>query len=436
MRFERLVIEADENTFSLDFHPNLTVISGVGRLEREGLISEMVGSLSASRPGVHAEITADNGNRFAIFRPSGDRARVIDVEAAADVSARFADPDGQIDLLAVADLDVRAAKQAMRLSSGELAASTQHEQIVRRLARIEPTTLWTTADRAQAAQRDLDRAAAESGSTPEDASVVARIEDRHDRFEAAQRRAESLRRISFVGGAVSALAAVPTAMSFGRSLAMIWVIVAAVVTALSFIQNQRMARARVAEEEALTEAGAQSYLGFHLQRVSGLLDSDHARRRLMEAKLEHDRAMGAWFGLAGDIVPDWAYECRAEIETETKRLTELGPQMDDSDHGDRLATCAHTLTQRLRACRSIGPAGEDLPLVLDDALATVDAHLKAPLLELLVSASRDQQIVFLTDDPDVADWARIEAITGALSILEPGNADIVDERETVAVTGR
>ena len=91
MRFERLVIEADENTFSLDFHPRLTVISGVGRLEREGLISELVGSLSSSRAGVHAEVMADNGNRFAIFRPYGARARVIDVEAAADVSARFAD---------------------------------------------------------------------------------------------------------------------------------------------------------------------------------------------------------------------------------------------------------------------------------------------------------------------------------------------------------
>ena len=56
MRFERLVIEAGDNTFNLDFHNRLTVISGVGRLEREGLISELVGSLSASRAGVHAEV--------------------------------------------------------------------------------------------------------------------------------------------------------------------------------------------------------------------------------------------------------------------------------------------------------------------------------------------------------------------------------------------
>ena len=113
MRFDRLVIEADENTFSLEFHPRLTVIGGVGRLEREGLITELVGSLSSSRAGVHAEIVADNGNRFAVFRPFGARPRVIDVEAAADVSSRFADEDGQIDLLSVAGLDARGAKRRL-----------------------------------------------------------------------------------------------------------------------------------------------------------------------------------------------------------------------------------------------------------------------------------------------------------------------------------
>ena len=60
MRFERLVIEADENTFSLDFHPRLTVISGVGRLEHEGLISELVGSGAVSVADVRAACGASS----------------------------------------------------------------------------------------------------------------------------------------------------------------------------------------------------------------------------------------------------------------------------------------------------------------------------------------------------------------------------------------
>ena len=41
------------------------------------------------------------------------------------------------------------------------------------------------------------------------------------------------------------------------------------------------------------------------------------------------------------------------------------------------------------------------------------------LLELLMKASPDQQVIYLTDDPDVAEWARVEALTGAMSIVEP-----------------
>ena len=109
MRFERLVIEADDSTFALDFHPKLTVISSVGQVEREGLINELVGSLSSSRPGVHAEVVADNGGHFAIFRPRGARPLVVDVDASADVSARFTDAEGEIDLLSVAGMTARDA---------------------------------------------------------------------------------------------------------------------------------------------------------------------------------------------------------------------------------------------------------------------------------------------------------------------------------------
>ena len=45
VHFERLVIEAGDDTFSLDLHHRMTVIAGVGRLEREGLITELLGAL-------------------------------------------------------------------------------------------------------------------------------------------------------------------------------------------------------------------------------------------------------------------------------------------------------------------------------------------------------------------------------------------------------
>jgi len=440
MRFDRLVIEADENTFSLEFHPRLTVIGGVGRLERDGLITELVGSLSSSRAGVHAEIVADNGNRFAVFRPFGARARVIDVEASADVSSRFADEDGEIDLLSVAGLDTRAAKRRLRLTSTDLTTSTHHDQIIRRLAAVQSARLWALADRVTAAQEILDEEADASGSAPEDASVVARIEERHATFEDEQARAEKVRKGSFFVGVAAAVLAVPSVMWIGQTVAMALVILAALVTALSFVQNQRMERARKAEEAALAEAGAESYLGFHLQRVNGLLDGQASRQRLIQAGADHEAALAQWFDVAGDIVVDWAFEHREEIDEAARRAKDVEAMstsplpVDTAD--DEIAALAHALMLKLEQVRGIGPGGENMPLILDDSLLGLDAELKAPLLEMLVRSSENQQIVFLTEDNDVTEWARVEAITGDLSILEPTAAEdpvSVDAEEAVQI---
>ena len=78
------------------------------------------------------------------------------------------------------------------------------------------------------------------------------------------------------------------------------------------------------------------------------------------------------------------------------------------------------------------PAGESLPLILDDALVGLDPSAKASLLELLGAASDDQQIVFLTDDPEVVAWAQLEELTGAVAVL---NHSGEPENTTVDMTG-
>jgi ABC-type lipoprotein export system ATPase subunit len=80
---------------------------------------------------------------------------------------------------------------------------------------------------------------------------------------------------------------------------------------------------------------------------------------------------------------------------------------------------AEELVVRLAEARCLGSTGESFPLVLDDPFIDFDSSVKPALLELLVEASHRQQVVLLTHDPDVAAWARLEAITGALSVVEP-----------------
>ena len=57
--------------------------------------------------------------------------------------------------------------------------------------------------------------------------------------------------------------------------------------------------------------------------------------------------------------------------------------------------------------------------------------MKPPLLELLGRSSGNPQIIFLTEDEDVASWARLEALTGELAIVEP-TPEHREERERVA----
>ncbi|MEY2459727.1 MAG: thiamine transport system ATP-binding protein, partial [Acidimicrobiaceae bacterium] len=57
----------------------------------------------------------------------------------------------------------------------------------------------------------------------------------------------------------------------------------------------------------------------------------------------------------------------------------------------------------------------------------LEGGLKPSLLELLGHGAASPQLIFLTEDEDVASWARLEALTGALSIIEP-TPDAVEQK--------
>ena len=58
-------------------------------------------------------------------------------------------------------------------------------------------------------------------------------------------------------------------------------------------------------------------------------------------------------------------------------------------------------------------------LILDEPLQGVSPSVKQWVLELVGRSAGTPQIIYLTDDMDVANWARMEAMSGELSILEP-----------------
>jgi len=421
VQFERLVIESGASSVSFDLHPRLTVIAGMSQMERDGLINEFVGALGNSRSGIHLELVAGNGNRFAVFRPNGAPHRVIDVDHRTDVTQQFSDATGSIDLLSRAGLDVRTARKVMRFGSQDLAETTERGAYIQQLARIEQNELWSAAEALVIADRRMEEEADAVGSSVEDAEVIERIERHHEQFERTQVDNEKVRRMTFLAAGFAALLAVPAAALIGTFAVIPLGLVALAAVAVSIVYWQRMEKARTAEEAALADAGAQSYLGFHLQRVNSLLGSDQGRQRLIRAAEEHRQAAQRWHALAGEVDVNWAVANRAEITGAARLRADVQPFLtpEDPSSGDQTAAAAHAVLGRLEQLRSLGPGWESFPALLDEPFQGLDAGTLPAMLELLVRSSEHQQIILLSESATVSEWARVEAMTGAIGVIEP-----------------
>lgn len=422
MRYQRLILEAGANAVTVRFHPRLTVIAGVGRSEREGLVSELLGALSGGRGGAHLEVMDDHGRRLAIIRPTTGDERVVESETGRDVTEEFLRADGKIDVLATIGLTLDAARRRSRLSSTDVAAVSRSDALVHSLAAVDQVKLWQAADRVRETDAELKAEAESVGAAPEDAPVIEEIERRHQEFEAAQQRHEDVRHHGIFIGAACALGAIPAA-AMNRFYALPFLAVAAITTLVSIVFRRRMELAARREQEALAQAGARSYIGFHLQRVNGLLEGTQSRRRLAEVAESHRHAVEAWQALAGEIPVEWAMTMRERILEAARRMREDGrgvggpgvPSLRSVDPAD----LAHSFVSRLADLRHAGITGESLPLILDEPLAGVDASVKQWMLELVGRSAGTPQVVYLTEDPDVAAWARMEAVAGHLAVIEP-----------------
>jgi uncharacterized protein YhaN len=438
VRYQRLILEAGPNAVTVRFHPKLTVIAGVGRTERESLTAELLGALAGGRGGAHLEVVDDQGRRLAIIRPETGEDRVIESETGRDVTSEFMRPDGRVDLLHHLGLTLESARRRSRLSATEIAAVSRSDALVTSLAAVDQARLWAVAERVRETDAALKAEAEVVGAAPEDAEVIEEIERRHQAFEDAQRRHEDVRHHAiFIGGAC-ALGAIPAAL-MNRLYGLPFLAVAAITTLVSIRFRRKMARAERAEREALAAAGAKSYIGFHLQRVNGLLEGATNRRRMAALAEAHRQAMSEWREIAGDVPPEWALTMRDRIAAAARRLAEIGGARPDAAGLPSLrlvepADLAHAFVSRLADLRHAGDTGESLPLILDEPLAGVDPSVKQWMLELVGRSAGTPQIVYLTEDPEVAAWARMEAMAGHLGVIEPApETDIEAARVVVDV---
>ena len=418
MRINRMVIEAGSHTIALDLHPRLTVVTGMGDVERESLAGELIGALGPSRPGVHLEVTTDDDRHLAAFRPTRGRPRLVDIDRAVDVTP----PDADIDLYAQHGIDLGLARRTLKVTEGDLATQARADSVVQRLADLDQTALWAAAARVRVTDENLQAESTAAGTAPEDADIVDRIEQRHVQLESALDRMERASKVALYAG-IGGLAATVTAMVLLPVAAVPAAAVTIAVVAAMFFFRRRVERARRSEQDALEAAGAQSYLAFHVQRVDELVQEDKARQRLLAAAADHRRAAGRWIELAGDVSVDWALEHHAEIAVAARLRADvrnLGVMSSTApEQQDAVSDLAHALVGRLNRARTLGSLGETFPLVIDEPFGGLDPALKAPLLEVLAQSAGRPQVILLTADEEIASWARLEALTGERAVLEP-----------------
>lgn len=90
-------------------------------------------------------------------------------------------------------------------------------------------------------------------------------------------------------------------------------------------------------------------------------------------------------------------------------------------HGDpaAVADIQRHLLAHLTSVAQAGPHGDAVPTLLDEVFLRVPADRKWDLLDLIHRLCDRHQLIYLSDDPFVAAWARQHAVAGTVRLLEP-----------------
>jgi hypothetical protein len=110
VRFEELSLRIPGDELRMRFHDKITVLSGIGALERQGLVESLLGALAAG-PAQSAELTYVDaqGQRITIRR-----------DPAGDVTHTYADGSPAPDFLATVGLDLDGLRELTHVRAGDL----------------------------------------------------------------------------------------------------------------------------------------------------------------------------------------------------------------------------------------------------------------------------------------------------------------------------
>ena len=422
MRLHRIELLTAGSTASeavdLPFHHQNTVIAGLGRLEREALITEVAAALGVGRPGLSADLSTQDGRRLAIHRPLEGPARITDVDTDVDITGKFI-VDGQLHPLHALQIPT-----LLRVTGTDLVAAEASNDRVHRLASLDQDQLWGLAISLAELEVEIARQTGdESVSETISSDASEQIEQARADVDIAQQQLEEKSNQSIVAAASLALISFFVALITHPLIAIPFLAAAVGVAYRSWTWHKEHESALATEQHLLDHFGLESYLDFQLRKVDALTNDTQHRRATLTLAERRRFAHEQWRQFVGpDVSLEWAATHRPTISAAANQ----GPNTLFSSDATADATSL-ALADRIREATA---CGESSPLLVDDIFYGQSDEVVEHLLWLIDHHCQQLQFIVMSSDPRVLAWGSERASAHQASVIrlaENGAMGAADE---------
>ena len=400
MRIDRLELATPSETVELPLHPRITIVTGLGPLEREALTAEILSAIGPGRPGLSVDVVTDEGRILAIRRPIVGSPQVLDALDGTDVTTEFAEGT-TVDLLSRVGISKHLVREKLRVGPRDLQTETQHDERITRLAVQDQADLWSRATALAEVEVEIarNRGKASSAIPTKLDNMVDLIEERHAALEIATDRLEKTRHNMMATAITLALLGMIFAVGLHPLLVVPFVLGSIGAGVYSWWRYQEVLDAEQQEVKVLNEAGLPSYLSFQMIQVDALTRMPEVRGHTIELSEIHRMAKSSWAALAGDTTVEWAVTHRDEIEAVSN-----GHGMPGVIDLETVEPVEWVASIRDHLVEAAGAYGETLPVILDNPFAKLDDFDLAASLSIVDDHATSGQLVLMTEDVRVIGW--------------------------------
>lgn len=412
MRIDRLEVSTSTDTMELRLHPRITVVTGLGQLEREALTAELASAVGWGRPGLSADLLEDSGRILLVQRPVDQPARIIDALNGENITEEFVTDDHSVSVAGSLGIRRNELRGLMRIGAVTADEDQRTDELIRKLGRLDQERLWAAALTLAEVEVEVAQLSEEPEPETTHEEYVEAIEDCHLAVERARERIEDTRTALTASSGTLAILALLAAMLLHPLAALPFLLLSVGCASVSYWNHRQLELAAQAESEVLNAAGLHSYVNLQLIQVERLTGRPEQRAGTIKLHEIHRFAKECWYQLVGPVPLEWAVAHRREIEAAARgRYPTSAPITNPVEMVDRI---------RRHLDRAGSVVGESIPAILDDPFPILDDFDVAAVLTSISDHAHTGQVIVMTNDQRVTGWAEQMAQRFAAALLVLG----------------